>query len=89
MKRLLFFVFMLLTIGNIYAQSGKKHFEFTSIPLSGTADNFVDKLKQEGWVSISRTEEDGQKAMKGIFRADSASLYINSTRSEEHTSELQ
>ncbi|MBP5380534.1 MAG: hypothetical protein J6Y39_02240 [Bacteroidaceae bacterium] len=80
MKRLLFFVLMLLAIGNIHAQSVKKHFDFTSIPLSGTTDDFVGKLKQQGWISVPRTEEDGQKAMKGIFRADSATLYINSTK---------
>ena len=81
MKRLLFTILMLLAVTTaIHAQSVKEHLSFTSIPLSGTAENFVSKLEQCGWVSTSKTEEDGQKAVKGIFHEDSVTVYINNTK---------
>lgn len=76
MKKILFFIFIHLAIfGSLQAQSS--HLEFMDIPIDGNLEEFVEKLKNEGF---TLEEVDNNIAvMEGVFMDKHCELYIYSS----------
>jgi hypothetical protein len=68
MKRILTTVFLSLTICIAFAQTNtdsSKHLTFKGVPLDGTLDQYVSKMKQNGFKHISTN--DGIAMLQGDF----------------------
>lgn len=68
MKKILITLFLSLTVCITFAQTNadsSKHLIFKGVPLDGTLDQYVSKMKQNGFKHISTT--DGIAMLKGDF----------------------
>ena len=80
-KRFIVAIAMILTFalcgGKSIAQDSVSHLEFKGIPLNGKIDNFVNKLKAQGF-SVSKQLGD-IVVMEGTFTGKDATVYIISS----------
>ena len=67
MKKLLLSVIIALTVTLSFAQNQSQHLSFKGVPIDGTLNEYVAKMKQSGFTLI-RTE-DGVAMLKGDFAA--------------------
>jgi hypothetical protein len=68
MKKTLTLLFLVLTISNSFAQTKAdpaEHLTFKGVPLDGTLDEYVSKMKQNGFRHLST--EDGIAMLQGDF----------------------
>ena len=68
MKNVLIVLFLSLTVFVSFAQTNadsSKHLTFKSVPLDGTLDQYVSKMKQNGFKHLST--EDGVAMLQGDF----------------------
>ena len=75
MKRLVFILFVLFSIG-VNAQQ-ESHLEFKGIPITGTIDNMVNKLKAQGYELIE-SQDDAAK-LKGYFANEKCTVIVSTT----------
>ncbi|MBR1787777.1 MAG: hypothetical protein IJ762_01110 [Bacteroidaceae bacterium] len=74
MKKLALFIGLLLVIvTSVRAQDSNEHLKFMSIPIDGHIDDFIGKLKQQGW-------KDGYYSLQ----FDGTSSYISQSDVEEN-----
>ncbi|MBQ8222120.1 MAG: hypothetical protein IJZ87_02045 [Bacteroidales bacterium] len=72
MKKLVLILFVLFSIG-VNAQT-ESHLEFKGIPITGSIDSMIDKLKVQGYELIE-IEEDAA-ILEGKFANESCKLYV-------------
>lgn len=65
MKKILFTILLSLTIMSAYAQSESQHLTFKGVPIDGTLNEYVSKMKQKGFMFM--TTQDGTALLKGDF----------------------
>lgn len=68
MKNILIALYLSLTICNSFAQTNadsSRHLTFKGVPLDGTLDQYVSKMKQSGFKHLST--EDGVAMLQGDF----------------------
>jgi hypothetical protein len=67
MKKILFSVIIALTATMLFAQNQSQHLSFKGVPIDGTLNEYVAKMKQSGFTLIGT--EDGVAMLKGDFAA--------------------
>lgn len=67
MKKIFFFFLFAVISYTVFAQSASEHLTFKGVPINGTLNEFVSKLKQKGLTHIGT--EDGTAILKGDFAA--------------------
>lgn len=72
MKKLLLILFVLFSIG-VNAQT-ESHLEFKGIPITGSLDNMVGKLKSQGYELIKIVEN--AAVLEGKFANENCELYV-------------
>ena len=65
MKKIIIALWLFISAGVCFAQSG--HMKFKGIPMEGTLNSFVAKLKAKGFTYIG--QQDGTAILKGEFAA--------------------
>lgn len=65
MKKIIIALWLFISAGVCFAQSG--HMKFKGIPMEGTLNSFVAKLKAKGFTYIG--QQDGAAILKGEFAA--------------------
>lgn len=77
MKKLVLILFVLFSIG-VNAQQ-ESHLEFKGIPITGTIDNMVNKLKAQGY---ELKDIQGLNArLEGIFANEECNILVSATKS--------
>lgn len=56
MKRILLGIFFTLCVLSTFGQTASEHLKFKGIPIDGTLESFVGKLKKKGYVESGRKE---------------------------------
>lgn len=67
MKKIVLFLFVLLMTFVSYAQTESSHLTFKGVPIDGTLNEYVQKMKQKGFDYCA--SEDGIALLKGEFAA--------------------
>ena len=67
MKKIFFFFLFAVISYTVFAQSASEHLTFKGVPINGTLNEFVSKLKQKGLAHIGT--EEGIAMLKGDFAA--------------------
>jgi hypothetical protein len=67
MKKILFSVILALTATMLFAQNQSQHLSFKGVPIDGTLNEYVAKMKQSGFTLIST--KDGVAKLRGDFAA--------------------
>lgn len=75
MKKLLLILFVLFSIG-VNAQT-ESHLEFKGIPITGSVDNVMNKLKTQGYVLVDSNDEIA--IVKGQFANEECEIIIAAT----------
>lgn len=65
MKTKILTLIFLLTTTLTFAQQTSEHLLFKGVPIDGTLDNYVSKMKQNGFTELSK--EDGTALLSGDF----------------------
>ncbi len=77
MKKTLFVLTLLCMSIMVYAQDNDEHLTFKGIPINGTRNSFVAKLKQKGFVFYS--SDNGACILKGRFASyEDCDIYVKS-----------
>ena len=77
MKKLVLILFLLFSIG-VNAQQ-ESHLEFKGIPITGTLDNMINKLKAQGYELVDVFDEEDAAILEGKFANENCELYVWST----------
>ena len=75
MKKLLLILFVLFSIG-VNAQT-ESHLEFKGIPITGSLDNVMNKLKTQGYVLVDSNDEIA--IVKGQFANEECEIIVAAT----------
>ena len=65
MKKILFFFLFAVISYTVFAQSASEHLTFKGVPINGTLNEFVSKLKQKGLAHIGNRR--GNRNVKRRF----------------------
>lgn len=75
MKKILFTLVLFVSISCVYSQAQRsQHMTFKNIPIDGHIDNFVQKMRQEGF--LLDFQGDNGAIMKGQFANRQCEVYI-------------
>ncbi len=74
MKKIFFFFLFAVISYTVFAQSASEHLTFKGVPINGTLNEFVSKLKQKGLAHIGT--EEGIAMLKGDFAAYWGNIHL-------------
>lgn len=79
MKKIFSLMLCVMMFTSAFAQSESEHFTFKGVPIDGSLNSFVEKMKQKGYTYL--TPMDDTALMKGAFAGYSdCSIYVISTK---------